>query len=938
MPRLHAAIAALPALLIIVISAALPPAAMSQVACNDSTGIDGSSAHKAGTMHKAGTTHKAGTAHKDSSAHDGRTGPSPGPHSLVMDDTASVAANPGYATGGIRELLLGRSYREAWVQSIEAPTLNLNETSGGLTVIGSAGGGERTLFLVGENGDQYVLRTLDKDVGPALPAVTRRTIVQEIAQDQISSLHPYGAFIVPEMARAAGLLYTHPVLVFIPDSPRLGEHRDAFAGRAAMLERNVTADVSDTEQFKHSVEIIDTDKLIDRVEAGPEHQVDERAYLKARLFDMLIGDRDRHDKQFVWAAFEVNGRTRYVPVPIDRTFAFARFDGLLPRIARATGDIRLRKLTNFDEDLDNLIGLNYQGAKLDYRFTSGLDHDDWIETARELQDRITDDVIERAVGVWPDVLIELSGSVTIADLKARRDDLENAADTYYEVMARRVDVIGSDAPEQFTVRRTGEQTVEVVISVLDTAASASPSTGTQIASDLSVEKYASSGGPGPAANVAQTYRRTFKGDATAEIRLFGLGGADRFLVGEGGTAGIFIRVIGGDGSDTFLNESPDRGRLLRFYDTWVDGDEIERGAHIVVLADSAANRYQMHRFELNKTAPIFSFHYDSDQGAFVGGGVRMVRFGFRKKPYAARHLIMADYGPKSEGYNVRYEGHLIDLWKNWDAVLEADLLAEDVFRHFYGLGNETPPSNREMFDARFRWITASPALEKTFGPAVSLRLGPHFEAAQIRPPRGRTIGDPEVGYTNVQMTNRYVGGFGGRLEVDSRDSTMMPRSGFLWITDAGGHLDLMGGGVRFARLSSELTGYGSVGPFTLALRAGGARNLGEFAFYQANFLSGDRNVRGFKKRRFAGRSSAYGNAELRLDLSEINAYVLRGHLGVLGFADVGRVWADGESSTVWHQGYGGGLWITPFDQFVMTATMAFSKEGSIFDLSFDLFF
>ena len=36
-----------------------------------------------------------------------------------------------------------------------------------------------------------------------------------------------------------------------------------------------------------------------------------------------------------------------------------------------------------------------------------------------------------------------------------------------------------------------------------------------------------------------------------------------------------------------------------------------------------------------------------------------------------------------------------------------------------------------------------------------------------------------------------------------------------------------------------------------------------------------------------------------------------GELGILGFADVGRVWAEGEQSDTWHNGVGGGLWLAP---------------------------
>ena len=43
--------------------------------------------------------------------------------------------------------------------------------------------------------------------------------------------------------------------------------------------------------------------------------------------------------------------------------------------------------------------------------------------------------------------------------------------------------------------------------------------------------------------------------------------------------------------------------------------------------------------------------------------------------------------------------------------------------------------------------------------------------------------------------------------------------------------------------------------------------------------------------------------------------------------DIGRVWLKGEKSNKWHNGYGGGLWISPANRIVFTGSMMHSKEG-----------
>jgi hypothetical protein len=67
-------------------------------------------------------------------------------------------------------------------------------------------------------------------------------------------------------------------------------------------------------------------------------------------------------------------------------------------------------------------------------------------------------------------------------------------------------------------------------------------------------------------------------------------------------------------------------------------------------------------------------------------------------------------------------------------------------------------------------------------------------------------------------------------------------------------------------------------------------------------------LRGYDLNRFAGDSSVVGNAELRITLGKATVFLpLRYGLSALG--DTGRVFVAGESSSKWHYGAGGGLWL-----------------------------
>jgi hemolysin activation/secretion protein len=93
---------------------------------------------------------------------------------------------------------------------------------------------------------------------------------------------------------------------------------------------------------------------------------------------------------------------------------------------------------------------------------------------------------------------------------------------------------------------------------------------------------------------------------------------------------------------------------------------------------------------------------------------------------------------------------------------------------------------------------------------------------------------------------------------------------------------------------------------TLALRLGGRKLWGRYPYFEAAFIGGASTVRLGRVNRYAGDASAYGSAELRVPLAQVQL-VLPADVGIFGLADVGRVFLAGESSDKWHGAFGGGL-------------------------------
>jgi hypothetical protein len=129
--------------------------------------------------------------------------------------------------------------------------------------------------------------------------------------------------------------------------------------------------------------------------------------------------------------------------------------------------------------------------------------------------------------------------------------------------------------------------------------------------------------------------------------------------------------------------------------------------------------------------------------------------------------------------------------------------------------------------------------------------------------------------------------------------------------------------------AAYLTAGGERGP-TLALRAGGKKVFGTVPYFEAAYLgggmTGDALVRGLPKHRYAGDAAVFGNAELRVYVSRFRL-LMPGEWGLLGFADLGRVYLDGETSDEWHHGAGGGLWFAFLDRSNSVSVSVGRSEG-----------
>ena len=219
--------------------------------------------------------------------------------------------------------LAGADYRNLWKTPFDVEVLNLQSFAGGLTPNFRVGGQQTIgLAMTGNDGKSYTFRGVVKDLSSTLPNDFREYWIDNIVQDQLAAAHPAGPLIVPKLAEAAGVLHTTPKLVLMPDDAALGEFREIFAGLLGTIEEYPTKSSVDYAGFHDAIDIVSTDDLWEKLVSSPHDQVDVEAFLRARLFDYLIGDWDKHARQWRWAKFP--GSADWQPIPEDRDQAFSR--------------------------------------------------------------------------------------------------------------------------------------------------------------------------------------------------------------------------------------------------------------------------------------------------------------------------------------------------------------------------------------------------------------------------------------------------------------------------------------------------------------------------------------------------------------------------------------------------------------------------------------
>ena len=808
----------------------------------------------------------------------------------------------------------GKHYRYVYGTDLEVPVATLDTLYGGLTIERKGGGFQtRSLRVQDADGRNFAIRAVKKSAVQFLQSAAfqttyvkdefRNTLTEEVILDLYTATHPFGTFAVTGLADAVGVYHTNPFLFYMPKHEALGHFNTEFGDELYIIEERPDDGFLDVESFGTPDDIESTDDVRKKLRSDEKYRIDQEAFIRARMFDMVLGDWDRHQDQWRWARFDIDkDNSIYRPIPRDRDQVFANYDGTIADILKALVPLT-RKFLEYSGNTKDVKWINLGGIKIDRNFTQTATREDWIAQAEHIQRTLTDDVIDQAFRNLPEELQDQTVEHIKGVLKERRAQLPDMASRYYDRLAKLVIMTATDKDDFIKVTRlNGETKVEI----------------SRIKNGQVEPPYKT---------------RLIKREETSEIWIYALDDDDQISVAGNGAKPIFMRIIGGQNNDIYRIAD---GRRTKVYDHKSKPNTIEQsgGANFRFTDIYTNNLYDYTKYidRTNNIIPLVGFN--PDEGFQLGVVDIFTIKGFKNDPFQRQHRLRAGYYFATNGFDIEYNGEFSNAVGRWSLLINAHITSENFTRNFFGFGNSTENIDDEEGLDFNRVKTA--ATDLRIGLARNGIYGSRFEATasvyrvEVDDTPGRFTTEffanqPEVfdktGFANLDLN--YV--------FESIDNPGTPTRGMYFRLRGGITSNLDDFGRTYGYIHPALQFYNALTrERRLVLRTAvqGQFNIGnDYEFYQAAVLGAQTGLRGFRNQRFAGDSSLAFSGDLRYNLARFRTGLLPLELGIYGGADVGRVWFEGDGRTPWHNNFGGGFWFNAVDTLSLQLGVFGGNEG-----------
>ena len=819
------------------------------------------------------------------------------PDQFPTTQTASIYTQKEVTKGGTHKFFWGDRYRKYYGTEVEAPTVNLDTLFGGLKPTRKGGGHQsKSLRLEDKNGREYVMRALRKNAVQYLQAVAfkdqyiegqfNNTYTEGLLQDVFTGAHPYAPFVIGALSDAVGVYHTNPVLYYVPKQNALGHYNSDFGNELYMIEERAADGHGNQKSFGYSNELISTDDLLKEIHEDEDNIVDERAYIRARLFDMLIGDWDRHEDQWRWAKFKEGKKTVYRPVPRDRDQAFSIMaDGFLLGFATKVMT-NLSLMQSYDEDLRDVPSFNLEPYPLDMALINEANKAVWNTQVKRIVDNLTDDVIEKAFGFFPSEVNDETIQDIKRKLKGRRRNLQQISDTYFAHMNKFQIVKGTDKDDWFDVERMPNGQTKV--------------TGYRIKKGKKDDVI---------------HQKTYSREHTREIWIYGLDDDDQFVVSGEGDNYIKVRIVGGQNKDTYDIKN---GKKVVIYDYKSKKSEFVTNKGRKRLSDDyETNVYDYKKLKNNSRQFLPSTGSNPDDGLRIGAAHTYIAHGFARNPFSYKHTIDGAMYLATSGFEFNYKGEFAHVAGKANLGINTSFTSPNFATNFFGFGNEStnPDPDNDVIDRDFNRVKVR---QFRFGTSLLwkgelgslVKLGVTYEAIEVTNTPGRFVSLLTSQLPSLVFNNQNFVGTELSYHFSNTDNAAFPTLGMAISLTTGYKSNI-----------DESTGFGYLKPsisfdykltnngrLVFATRFGGQINFGDsFEFYQGARLGARNGLRGYRFDRFIGKSSFYQSSDIRINLKKMKTGLIPLIIGLYGGFDYGKVWAPNLPTGDWNTSIGGGL-------------------------------
>lgn len=838
---------------------------------------------------------------------------------LLPTETSSIYTKEEIDKSGFFKGLWGERYRKYYGTKVTAPTVKIDTLFGGLVPVRKGGGHQsKSLRLRHKDGREFVMRALRKVSELYLQAMVFQdqylideledSYLQEFLQDFYTGAHPYAPFTIGKLSDAVGIYHTNPKLYYIPKQPALEDFNADFGNELYMIEEHA-GDGHNLESFGYSKELKSTDAMFDDIRNDEKYEVDSDLYLRARLFDMIIGDWDRHVDQWRWAEFKnrETSKITFRPVPRDRDMAFSNMgDGFILNLAtRIIPGLRI--MEGYKKKIRNVEGFNSSPKTyvLDVALLNETKREEWLRQAKFIQENLTETAIDDAFLNFPKEVRDGTVDEIKQILLARVKHLGETAGEYYRIINKFAVVTGTDKDDYFQIDyEKGKVNIK----------------GYRIIDGDKEKKF---------------YEKTFSKEVTNEVWVYGLDDDDEFKVNGTNNSGVKVRLIGGQNNDIY---DVGRGKGTYIYDykskknTYKD---VSR-AKVRRTDNYEVNTYRPLKFRSSTNQIIPTIGFNPDDGMKLGLVNTYTFNGFRQNPFTQQHHTSLSYYFATSGFEFDYRGEFANIGNKANLEIAARFTSPNFAANFFGFGNSSENLDDDFgLDynrVRLQRLRFSPSLVWRGQLESLLRLGINYERIKVEETDQRFINTFYL--ANGEESSRSFLGIDGQYAYENSDNKAFPTMGMATSLQLGYKSEISGVGGAFGYIIPTLSFDYKLSPngrVVLATKWKAHFNIGNgYEFYQGASIGGIDGLRGFRNQRFTGKKSFYQNTDIRWRLGKLKTGILPTAFGLYGGFDYGRVWQRDDISKVWHTSYGGGLFLNMANLISARAALFNSVDGSRF--------